>query len=1046
MNIAGLAIKRPVLIVMMVVTIITLGIIGLMNLPVDQFPDISFPTVNVTVSYPGASAEEMETLVSKPFEDAFATLEGIDTVSSTSMEGASFVSAQFKLGFDVKYAEANVRDKVTAVKPLLPKDVNEPVISRFAFTDIPILFYSVEGNSDQTSISEFIEDKLQPQIEQVEGVASVSIMGGRKRIVKITVDKALLQAKDLNINSIIGAVNSRNLNYPVGVVDGPIKDMTFRVVGEFKDLKQIEDMPVTSSGGKIVRLGDIAKVDWTIERETEILHVNKRPAVLFAIFKQSGTNTISVADKVESRLKQLEKDGVIPKDLKIKSVIDMTGGIRRSTEGVEENMLLGALLAVLIVYLFLGNFRSAIITAVALPNSILGAFFLIYISGFSINVITLLSLSLAVGLLIDDSIVVRENIFRHIEMGMDPKEAAEKGTNEVALAVISTTLSIMAVFLPISFLTGVIGQFFKQFGFTVAFALGISLLDAFTTAPMLSAYWYKKEGNKPKQGFSKLMHGLSLKWNDFYEELKKIYIDILKWALARKKMVIITAVGLLVFSLCLVPFIGMGFMNQNTPVMTISFETYPGAHVTNTAFYMGKVEDFISKLPEVDTYYVDAGGSSGLFGSSGSNGNIGTIMLSLVPVSKRNLSLDQISQKIRDYVRKQRIDSFVNVTTGSGGGGGNEDFSTPLLVKIYGYDLSALGKLGAQVKRIMQETPGTADADMSLKPGKPEMVLRVDPVKSATLGVSTNDVGELLRTLIAGEAISKYRRGEKEYDITMELNDRNKRVPDDIKTILITNQAGKKIPLSAVCSFTYSSGPVHVDREDKMRIVKISASLAPGYSVIEVKNKIEARLKKELVMPAGYKYTFGGQSKEFMDMGLQMAGAMLLAVLFMYMILASLYNSFTQPLILMTAVPLALIGAFIGLLITGYQLDLFGFIGLLMVLGLVAKNGILLLDFTNKMRDEGMSIREALMHAAPIRLRPILMTTFAMIFGMLPIAMSLGEGAKGNESLAVVVIGGLITSTFLTLVVVPVVYEWAESHSLPKPKDFLKSKTRKKTK
>jgi HAE1 family hydrophobic/amphiphilic exporter-1 len=907
------------------------------------------------------------------------------------------------------------------------------------------LFYSVEGNGDQTSISEFIVDKLQPQIEQVEGVASVEVMGGRNRIVKITVDKALLRAKDLDVNKIISSINARNLNYPVGVVEGPVKDVTFRVVGEFKDVKEIGDMPISSSNGKIVRLGDIAEVKWTIDRETEILHVNKKPAVLFSVFKQSGTNTMSVADKVEKRLKQLEKDGVIPQDLKIRSVIDLTGGIRRSTEGVEENMLLGALLAVFIVFLFLGNIRSALITAVALPNSILGAFFFIAISGFSINVITLLSLSLAVGLLIDDSIVVRENIFRYIELGMPPKEAAEKGTNEVALAVISTTLSIMAVFLPISFLTGVIGQFFKQFGFTVAFALGISLLDAFTTAPMLSAYWYKKDDGKPKKGFDKFTHDLSLKWNEFYEELKKIYIGLLKWALGRKRTVIITAGSLLILSFCMLPFIGMGFMNQNTPVMSINFETYPGAHVTNTALYMEKVEEFVAKMPEVETYFIDAGGGSGVFGSSGSSGNTGMIMLSLVPVGKRNLTLDEISQKIRNYVKEQRIDRFMNVKTGAGGGGGgNEDFSTPLLVKIFGYDLGALGNLGAQVKKIMQETPGTADADMSLKPGKPEMVLRVNPVKAEKLGVSTNDVGLLLRSLIAGEAISKYRRGEKEYDITIELSDRNKRVADDIKTILITNRSGQKIPLSAVCSFTYSSGPVHIDREDKMRIVKISASLAPGYSVIQVKNKIEERLKKELILPAGYKYTFGGQSKEFMDMFVQMAGAMLLAILFMYMILASLYNSFTQPLILMTSVPLAMIGAFLGLLITGYQLDLFGFIGLLMVLGLVAKNGILLLDFTNKMREQGMNIREALLHAAPIRLRPILMTTFAMIFGMLPIAMSLGEGAKGNESLAVVVIGGLITSTFLTLIVMPVVYEWAESRNLPGTVDKKKAKIRKK--
>jgi hydrophobic/amphiphilic exporter-1 (mainly G- bacteria), HAE1 family len=1026
MNIAGLAIKRPIFIVMMILSIITLGIIGFLNLPVDQFPDVTFPTINVTIIYSGASAEEMETLVSKPMEDAFATLEGIDKVNSTSSEGVSNVTAKFKLGFDVKYAESKVRDKVSAVKPTLPKDIREPVITRLAATDMPIIYYSVEGKSDSATLRELIEDKIQPSIEQVEGVASVVINGGRKRIVKITVDKAMLQAKGLNVNLIIYAINARNLNYPVGVVEGQIKDTTLRVVGEFANIQEIADMPIISTTGKIIRIKDIAKVDWTVERETSTIKVNQKSALLMSIYKQSGSNSLAVADKVAKKLIELEKD-ILPKDVVIKTAIDMTEGIKRSTEGVEENMALGAILALLIVWLFLGNFRSAIITAVALPNSIIGAFFLISIAGFSINMITLLSLSLAVGLLIDDSIVVRENIFRHIELGMPPKEAAEKGTNEVALAVLSTTLSIVAVFLPISFLTGIIGQFFKQFGFTIAFALGISLVDAFTTAPMLSAYWYKEDDNKPKKGFEGFIDGLSKKWNKFYEELNGVYKQILVWALNRKKIVIFSTIGLLVLSFCMVPFIGMGFMSQNTATLVVNFETYPGAHYTQVASYMSKLEDFLTKMPEVESYFSLAGSSfSAAGGGGGAGGNTGEIMLSLVPISKRKLTPDEISQKIRNYVKEQKIDKFVNVITSQGmGGGGNDE---PLLVKLYGDDLNVLAKFGAQVKKIMQETPGTADADSSLKPGQPELVLKVDPIKAEKLGVSTLDVGTILRTLIEGDSIAKYRKGEKEYDITVELNDKNKRVPEDVKTILITSKTGKKIPLSAICSFTYASGPVQIDREDKMRIVKISASLAPGYSVIEVKNKIVERLKKELILPGGYRYEFGGQSSQFNDMAVQISGAMLLAILFMYMILASLYNSLVQPLILMTAIPLAVIGAFAALLISGYQLDVFAFIGILMVLGLVAKNGILLLDFTNKKREQGMPIRKALLEAAPIRLRPILMTTFAMIFGMLPIALSVGEGAKGNESLATVVIGGLITSTFLTLVVVPIVYEWVETH------------------
>lgn len=1023
MNIAALAIKKPVFIVMIVLSIITLGVIGYKSLPVELMPNVEFPTISVTIIYPGASAEEMEELVGKPVEEQFSTLEGIDTVSSSSQEGVSNITASFKLGVDVKYAEAKVRDKISLLKPMLPEDITEPIIRRFSFSDIPISFYSVEGDRDQTQLNDLIETKLKPAIEQVPGVAAVYVFGSREKNVKITIDKALLQAKGLSVSQVTGAIQSRNLNYPVGTIEGPEKNVTLRVMGSFKSTEDIANMPITSTTGKIVRVKDIGKVEWKLADETVKLRVNKRPAILMAVFKQSGTNSVKVADSVQERIGEITAD--FPADVKLRTIIDTTSDIKRSTSGVLENIMLGALLAVVIVWLFLGNFRSAIITAVALPNSIIGAFFLINLAGFSINVITLLSLSLAVGLLIDDSIVVRENIFRHIEMGMPPKKAAELGTNEVALAVISTTLSIMAVFLPISFLTGVIGQFFKQFGFTVAFALGISLLDAFTTAPMLSAYWYKKPGEAPKTAFGRALNKITGKWNELYTRVNGLYSDVIKWALDHKKTVIVWTVALLIGSFFLTAFIDKGFMTQNSHILSLKFETYSGAPKEKIDSYIKLVEDYVVKQKEVETYFVISGGQVGA--SESSMSNIGSIMISLTPVTKRKLTNDQFLQNLLAYIKEQKIDRYMNVSTSAGMGGGNEDMSSPVLVKLYGDDLAVLSEYSAKIKKMIEETPGTMNADLTLKPGKPELVITADPVKAEKLGISTYEIGALLRNLVQGTSVSKFRKGEKEYDINLEMNDANKRVADDIKSIVITNRMGKKFPLSAVCNFKYQSGPVVINRENKQRIVKITASLAPNYSVMQVTAKIKQRLENDLKLPEGYRYVYGGQSKQFGELTTQMLSAMVLAILFMYMILASLYNSFIQPLILMTSVPLAIIGAFAGLLLTGYQLDMFAFIGLLMVLGLVAKNGILLLDFTNKKREEGMGIREALLHAAPIRLRPILMTTFAMIFGMLPIALSMGEGAKGNESLAIVVIGGLITSTFLTLVVVPVVYEWAES-------------------
>jgi HAE1 family hydrophobic/amphiphilic exporter-1 len=961
----------------------------------------------------------METIVAKPLEDAFSTLEGLDKVTTSCREGITMINVSFTLGTDVKFAEIKVRDKVAATKPLLPTDIEEPIIQKFSFSDIPIQFMSLSGKRPSADLREMLEDDIKPQIERLPGVASIDIYGGQKKIVKIEVNKALLLAKGISIDAVKGALTSRNLNYPVGMVEGPEKDITVRILGEFQNVDEIADLPITSTTGKILRIKDVAKVSFTLEDETVKVRVNKVPAVMFAVLKESGANSVQVADEVMKKVREIQK--TLPADIKLASAGDTTMGIKRSVEGILENIVIGAILAILIVWLFLGNFRSAIITAVALPNSIIGAFFLMMIFSFSINTITLLSLSLAVGLLIDDSIVVRENIFRHIEEGMEPKEAAEKGTNEVGLAVISTTLSIMAVFLPISFLSGIVGQFFKQFGLTVAFSLLISLVDAFTTAPMLSAYWYKKEEGI-KKGFAKQIYGLSEKWNLFYKDLSKWYGEILGWALDHKKTVIWSSVILFVASFMTVPFIGKSFMSSDSGMFMASIDTYSGAPLEKTSQYVGMIEDFISKEKDIDSYFVMAGAD--MNGTVATNR--GSLLVSMKPLSKRHFSTDQESQRLRDYITREKLDKYINLTISSGMGGGDDSY-VPILVNLTGDDLKVLEKYAGQIKKIVQETPGAADADVSLKPGVPEVVLKVDPVKSQELGISTYDIGELLRTLIQGSKITNYKKAEKEYDVIMQLDKKNRRTVDDLKTIVITTRSGKKIPLTAVVDFQYSSGPAEIRRENKVRIVKISANVAPGANIGMVNSKIKQSLEKEIHLPPGYSYKTGGQSEEFATIGIEMGQAMLLAVLFMYMILASLYNSFLQPLYIMVAVPLAMIGAFLALLITGYNLDLFGFIGMLMVLGLVAKNGILLIDFTNKMRDSGMKIREALLHAAPIRLRPILMTTFAMIFGMLPIALSLGEGAKGRESLATVVIGGLLTSTFLTLVVVPVVYEFSEA-------------------
>ena len=1025
MNIVELAIKRPVFVVMFILSIITLGVIGYLGLGVDLLPNVEYPTITVVTVYPGASSEEIESLISKPIEDALSTLEGLDKVYSSSLEGVSYVTAQFGLGVDMKIAEIRLRENVNGVKRKLPEDAEEPIISRFTLSRIPVIVFAIRGEKNLADLRELIEDKLRPEIEKMDGVAKIEIFGGRTKAVYITINKSVLNARAILLNSIIEAIKKENINYPVGVVRGSNKKITLRVAGKFDSLKEIENIPVLTLTNEIIKLKDIAKISFSLKEESTKTRANKKNAVLFAVYKQSGKNTVAISNNVKKKIKTFSK--LLPEDVTIEVMRDPTVHIEESLRGLQEDILIGAFFAVLVVWLFLGNLRSTIITGLALPNSLIGAFFLVSLFGFSLNLMVLMGLSLAIGLLIDDSIVVRENIFRYIEKGMPPKEAAVKGANEVALAVIATTASIMAVFIPIAFLQGIVGQFFKQFGLTIAFALFISLLDAFTTAPMLSAYWWKKE-DYTHTGFGKTLKKISQRWNMFYEKLNSIYRNILLWALDRKKTVMLLTIGLLIFSLAIFPFVGLNFMpDDEYNFFELNIETYPGAPLSKLDSYMSKIEDYLMSRQDIKNYYATVGAGEE---------NKGTIFVNLVEDKniRKGKKRQEISQEIIKYVR-ENFSADLDISeepTGSTEvitGGGD---SAPLVIRLSGPDIKILEKLSQQIKEILLSMPGLLDVNTTYKPGNPELVMRIDRVKAGQLGVSTYDIGAILNALYGGREISKYSIGDKEYEIILQIDEKDRQDIRKIHDIMLTNKEGQKIPLDALVRFQYSAGPVEIKREGKQRVIKITANLKTGYALGDVINRINEKIKKQIIFPAGYEYSFSGQATSMKDTIQQMSKAMALSLLFMYMILASLYNSFIQPLILMTAIPLAIIGAFILLLITGQQLDIMAMIGLLMVMGLVAKNGILLIDFTNQKRREGFSPRDALLYAGPIRLRPILMTTFAMIAGMLPLAFGVGKSTIRTESMPIAVIGGLLTSTFLTLVVVPVIYEWVEKRKSKK--------------
>jgi HAE1 family hydrophobic/amphiphilic exporter-1 len=1015
MNIAQISINRPVFIVMIVLSIIVLGIVGYSNLAVDLLPKVESPSLMVFTVYPGASAEEIEDTITKPLENSLGTVEGLDTLSSISREGLSRINVNFNIGVDVKYAELKVREKVQIVMPLLPTDAQEPVVRKFSTEDIPIMYMSVVGKKDLTALSEIIEDTIQPRIETIEGVGSISITGARKRILQIECDTALLQANGLTYNQIVAAISRKNVSFPVGTIRGNKKNIAIRVTGKAESIEEIANMNFMSTTGRIVRIGDVAKVNMSIEDEQSRARVNNKNAVMFYIFKQSGANTVKVAALVRKALTKLKTD--LPSGVSVEIVSDTSETIDRSIRGVQEDILTGALLAIIIVWLFLGNFRSTIITAAVLPNSILGAFFLVFLFGFSLNTMTLLALSLCVGLLIDDSIVVRENIFRYIENGLDPKQAAIKGTNEVGLAVLSTTLAILAVFIPISFLQGMVGQFFREFGLTVAFALIISLIDAFTTAPMLSAYWYAPVNKAKQKGIVRLFSVLSSGWNRFYDRINRYYHKLLEWGLNHKRVVIIATIVLFSLSLYVSGFIGKSFMSTgDSGGFAVNVELYPGASLDETDKYLKQIETFLLGKKSIDSFYSIVGDDSS---------NSGTVNVSLVALRDRKESTQDIIGATRKFI-DDNFDRYIRyrITEKSFMGGMGLNYA--IQIDVSGKELPTLESVSKKVMTALSETTGATDVNMSFKPGAPELVLKLDELKAEKLGITAGELALLLRDLVAGSKISTYNLSGRDYDVVIRLKETSRNEIQDFRNLIITTRTGKKVPLSSICEFKLQSAPLEIRRENKNRVIRINANLANGYSLSDVIESAKKNIDKT-ARPQGYNYEFTGQQKQFVDLITQISFAVLLAIIFMYMILASLYNSAIQPLILMLSIPLAIIGAFLGLLVTGVDLDVYGYIGILLVLGLVAKNAILLIDFTNKNRAEGKSIRDALLIAGPIRLRPILMTTFAMIFGMLPLALGLNEGSTGRQSMPIAVIGGLLTSTFLTLIVVPVVYELVES-------------------
>ncbi len=1006
MWISNTSIKRPVFATMFILSFVVLGIVSMTRLGVDLFPDVSFPYVNIATVHPGASPEEVETLVTKPIEDAVAGIEGVKRVESNSNESFSRVGIEFNLGVDPQGAAAEVREKVSAVRFRLPKEVEDPTISRFDVASLPIATYAVSSSlpADKTRLR--VEDDLKPLLQQVEGVAGVQVNGGLVREIQVNLDPRRLEALRLPISAVAEALAAANLDLPGGKMTTGGQDVALRTKGEFASVAEVCEVILRSQAGSTVRLKDVAAIVDGYEDRKSTTRLNGADAVSFSVRKQSGGNTVAITERLNA---VLAKHASAFPDLTISPVYEDARFIRANLLDVRTNIVFGGLMAVLIVFVFMRDWRSTLITSLALPTSVVATFFFMWVAGFSFNMMTMMAISLVIGILIDDAVVVRENIYRHMEHGEDAMTAAMRGTSEIGLAVMATTFTILAVFLPVGFMQGIVGQFFKSFALTVAFAVAMSLVIAFTLDPMLSSRFvrYVPPEERMHTRLGRLLEG----WGRAYDRLDRLYHRVLQWALSRPYRVLAAAVVVFVASLSTLFFMGTEFMpKEDRGEFNLMVDLPPGVSFDEAVKEVAALEQIVSEEPEARQ----------IFTTVGVNGEIRRSQLRVRTTDKheRARSLDQIKADLRQKLRDR---PFVGIRVSDPPMMQGAPIEQPIMVYVRGNDLPELRRISNELARRIETVAGAVDVNNSLVAGQPEMVARVDRGRAADMGFSVGSVALQMRSMVEGIVPSKLRDGDHEFDIRVRLAPEFRNEVGAVGAAPIYSPTGAVVRTGDLVRMEPAVGPSGIDREQRVRQAKIGVDLR-GRSLGDVTADIQEAIDG-MNIPPTFQVGFMGDVELMEETAHGMLLAMVLAVAFIYIVLASQFESFTEPLIIMLSLPLAVVGALLLLLATGQHLGLPAWIGIVMLMGLVTKNAILLVDLTNQVRREkGRSVIDAILEAGPTRLRPILMTTSAMILGMLPGALGVGEGGEFRAPMALATVGGLITSTGLTLVLVPVAY------------------------
>ncbi|HEV7642544.1 MAG TPA: efflux RND transporter permease subunit [Pyrinomonadaceae bacterium] len=1034
---AQICVHRPVFATVIVLLLTVIGGFSFFTLGVDRFPRIDLPTVTVQTTNAGAAPQEMETEVTDVIEGAVNTVTGIDQMTSNSSLGRSNVTITFVLEKDPEVAAQEVRDKVSSALRQLPESADPPIVQKSDPNASPIIQFAISKPGSVVDLTQFVTKQIQERIQSVDGVGDVQVFGGRARQVRVYLDPNKLKSYNLTVNDVTSAISAQNQELPSGRLNEGATSVTLRTLSKITTVEGFGEIVVKNQNGYPIKINDIARVDDTGADANSAVSMNGNPSVSLAVIKQSGANTVAVIQGVKQRMAQLQQ--TLPPDVKIAIVRDQSEFIETSLHAIEEHLILGAIFAAVVVFIFLWNFRSTLIASLAIPTSIISAFAVIAALGYTLNQMTMLALTLMVGIVIDDAIVVLENIFRFVEeKGMKPFQAAIEGTKEIGLAVLATTLSLLAVFIPVGFLTGIVGRFMSSFGLTSAAAIAVSLIVSFTLTPMLAARWIKprikkngkKNGNGETAETSETGNTAAVEHHDSkeswaYSKIDKTYTWLLKAAMAHRWVVLVICVIVVASIYPLYNYVGINFLpEEDESLYQVSFRAPQGTSLAATQSVLDRIgRDIREQIPGVEN-------TLSVAGAGGGSPNAGQVSVRLLPVEKRTFSQTQLINRTRDMVKKYAqpgttigVSGTSSIGASLGIGGRSGASSTGFY--IAGPDIDKLDEYSQKLVDRIKQDPNFRDADRSLDLSSPELQISIDRNKAADLGVLTGNVAQALNVFANGQRVSSYSEGTDQFDVYVQADEPFRRTRQDMKNFTVTSSKGGLVSLDQLVSFKDDKSAASIARLNRQRQVTVTASVAPSTSEGEAVKTIQG-YAQELNMGPEYQTGVTGQSRELARAVNSFALAFLLSFVFMYLILAAQFESFIHPVTILLTLPLSIPFALLSTLISGQRLNIFSALGILLLFGIVKKNAILQIDHTSHLHAQGMSRYDAIIRANRDRLRPILMTTMALIAGMIPLIVGSGAGAATNRSIGILVVGGQSMCLLLTLLAVPVFYSFFE--------------------